>query len=175
MRYSRAKICGLLRHANLKSHNVMPASFSCQRSSFRSQLPIGTSPLPAERVFSLEPKPREIKNPASSAGLLRPSQRPLNEPPTGQTCSMLEFVLPGVSNQLHLLGRPGPSGESPAKRGATDIRRVYQQSKFRQVIQIFSLGVSLCIALWISHPPVENRQLQCLPKRECGGFFEWVA
>jgi hypothetical protein len=30
---------------------------------------------------------------------------------------MLEFVLPGVSNQLHLLGRPGPSGESPANEG----------------------------------------------------------
>jgi len=27
----------------------MPASFGCQRPSFRSLLPIGTSPLPAER------------------------------------------------------------------------------------------------------------------------------
>jgi hypothetical protein len=36
LRYSRAKICGLLRHATLKSHNVMPASISFQRSSFRS-------------------------------------------------------------------------------------------------------------------------------------------
>jgi hypothetical protein len=42
LRYSRAKICGLLRHATLKSHNAMPTSFSCQRScvplnSFRSE------------------------------------------------------------------------------------------------------------------------------------------
>ena len=36
LRYSRAKICGLLRDATLKSHNVMPASISFQRSSFRS-------------------------------------------------------------------------------------------------------------------------------------------
>ena len=43
---------------------------------------------------------------------------------------MLEFVLPGVSNQLHLLGRPGPSGESPTNVGATDIRRVYQLFNF---------------------------------------------
>ena len=34
--------------------------------------PIGTSPLPAERVIGLEPMPREIKNPASSAGRVRP-------------------------------------------------------------------------------------------------------
>jgi hypothetical protein len=53
---------------------------------------------------------------------------------------MLEFVLPGVSNQLHLLGRPGPSGESPTNQGATDIRRVYQQFRFRQVYPDYFLG-----------------------------------
>src|SRR5580658_1836563 len=114
----------------------MPASFSCQRSSFRSSLPIGTSPLPAERVFSLEPKPREIKNPASSAGRLRPSRRLLNEPPTGQTCSMLEFVLPGVSIQLHLLGRPGPSGESPANEGPPTSKEYIKNFYFVKHIQI---------------------------------------
>ena len=130
---SRAKICGLSRYANLEiriTRCLLPSVVKDRRSVH--QLPIGTSPLPAERIIGLEPKPRETKNPASSAGRLRPSQRLLNERPTGQTCSMLEFVLPGVSNQLHLLGRPGPSGESPANEGATDIRRVYQQFRFRQ-------------------------------------------
>jgi hypothetical protein len=31
------------------------------------------------------------------------------------------------------LGRPGPSGESPANEGATDIRRVYQLFESSQV------------------------------------------
>jgi hypothetical protein len=68
---------------------------------------------------------------------------------------MLEFVLPGVRNQLHLLGRPGPSGESPTNQGATDIRRVYQQFRFRQVYPNYFSGIFCSPALWISPPSVQ--------------------
>jgi hypothetical protein len=39
------------------------------------QFPVETSPLQAERGFSLEPIPRKIKNPATSAGQIRPAFR----------------------------------------------------------------------------------------------------
>ena len=73
---------------------------------------------------------------------------------------MLEFVLPGVSNQLHLLGRPGPSGESPTNQGATDIWRVYQQFRFRQVHPNYFLGYFVQLALWIPAMSVENHTLR---------------
>ena len=68
---------------------------------------------------------------------------------------MLEFILPGISNQLHLLGRPGPSGESPTNQGATDIRRVYQQFRFRQVYLNYFSDIFCSTLLWISPPSVE--------------------
>jgi hypothetical protein len=68
---------------------------------------------------------------------------------------MLEFVLPGVSNQLHLLGRLSPSGESPTNQGATDIRRVYQQFRFRQAHPNYFPEYFWQLALWISPTPVE--------------------
>jgi hypothetical protein len=72
---------------------------------------------------------------------------------------MLEFVLPGVSNQLHLLGRPGPSGESPTNQGATDIRRVYQQFRFRQAHPNYFPEYFPQLALWISPAPVEKSRI----------------
>ncbi len=51
--------------ARSRKHKL-PASFSCQRAAFRQMLE--TSLRLAERESGLEPKPRAIKNPASSAG-----------------------------------------------------------------------------------------------------------
>jgi hypothetical protein len=104
-RYSRAKFA-VLRHANLKLAWRMPTSFSCQRSSFRSQIPNGTSPLPAERrsVWSrrCEKLLKPIKNPATSAGRIRPSAWAPLPRALGRMCSKLVFFLPGVRNQPHL-------------------------------------------------------------------------
>src|ERR1700693_695070 len=64
IRYSRAKICSLLRYANLDIRATQ-----CQLPSVVKEhwpdhrFPIGTSPLPAERGIGLEPRPRKIKNP----------------------------------------------------------------------------------------------------------------
>ncbi len=79
MRYSRAKLAVLLRHANLDIRTTHASFLQLSKIVVPlNTLPIGTSPLPAERDFSLEPKPRKktlqtIKNPASSAGRIRPS------------------------------------------------------------------------------------------------------
>jgi len=58
-RYSRAKICSLLRYANLDIRATQ-----CQLPSVVKEhcpdhrFPIGASPLPAERGIGLEPRPR---------------------------------------------------------------------------------------------------------------------
>jgi hypothetical protein len=48
---------------------------------------------------------------------------------------MLDCFLSGVGNQPHLIlvGRPGPSADFPPNPGSANIRRVYQNPKFRQV------------------------------------------
>jgi len=85
----------------------MPTSFSCQRSSSRSTLLIGTSPLPAERSAGLESALRKkienkIKNPATSAGRIRPSLWRLFRAPS-DGCARSSFLfLSGVRNQPHL-------------------------------------------------------------------------
>ena len=102
-----SKTCGLLRYANLEIRATqcqLPSVFKDRRSV--QLFPIGTSPLPAERSFGLEPKPRKIKNPASSAGLIRPLLQPLQSTrPLERMCSKLDFFLPGVRVQPHLLMR----------------------------------------------------------------------
>jgi hypothetical protein len=67
---------------------------------------------------------------------------------------MLEFVLPGVSNQLHLLGRPGPSGESPANEGPPTSKEYINNLTFVKRIQIFYRVFSV-ESLWISRHSVE--------------------
>ncbi len=69
---------------------------------------------------------------------------------------MLEFVLPGVSNQLHLLGRPGPSGESPANEGPPTSKEYIKIFVFVKQFQINSHGF-LYGCLWISRHSVENK------------------
>jgi hypothetical protein len=105
-RYSRAKFA-VSRYANLiglLSGCLLPSVVKDRRSA--QQFPIGTSPLPAERGIGLEPKPRKnlnkIKNPATSAGRIRPSLWALFPRALGRMCSQLVFFLPGVRNQPHL-------------------------------------------------------------------------
>ena len=66
------------------------------------QFPVETSPLQAEREFSLEPNPRKIKNPATSAGQIRPFLRGRLSAPLERMYSKLAVRLPGVRNQSHL-------------------------------------------------------------------------
>src|SRR5579863_3846057 len=84
----------------------MPTSFSCQRTPVCDhQLPIETSPRPAEREIGLGPIPRknlvQIKNPATSAGRIRPLLEAFYAP-LERMCSKLDFFLPGIRNQPHL-------------------------------------------------------------------------
>ena len=77
----------------------MPTSFSCQRSSFRSTVSDRNVSAPggARNRFGADaakPTRNQIKNPATSAGRIRPS--------LGRMCSKLDFLLPGVRNQHHL-------------------------------------------------------------------------
>jgi len=75
-RYSRAKICGFApRELEIAQRNA----YFLQLSKIARPvhlLPIGTSPLPAERGIGLEPNREKtcykIKNPATSAGRIRP-------------------------------------------------------------------------------------------------------
>ena len=56
---------------DLSSRNAMPSSFSCQRTPPCTSTAVKGSPLPVGCEAGLEPPP-QIKNPASSAGPLRP-------------------------------------------------------------------------------------------------------
>ena len=81
--------------------------FSCQRSRPARLLRIGTSPLPAERSAGLESALRrktrsQIKNPATSAGRIRPPFWASVPYALGRKCSKLVFFLPGIRNQPHL-------------------------------------------------------------------------
>jgi len=93
IRYSRAKICSLLRYANLDIRATQ-----CQLPSVVKeqcpdhQFPIGTSPLPAERGIGLEPMPRKIKNPASSAGRFRPFAGSLGRSDLWDGCARCSIV-----------------------------------------------------------------------------------
>jgi len=75
------QICGLSRHANLEIRTtrcLLPSVVKDRR--FDHLFPIKTSPLQAERSVDLEPTLRKkwaIKNPATSAGRIRPSLEPL--------------------------------------------------------------------------------------------------
>jgi len=113
----------------------MPTSFSCQRSPFRSPIPIGTSPLPAERRAGLEPtlrrKPsKQIKNPATSAGRIRPSVWAAVPRVLGRMCSKLVFFLPGVRNQPHLW----------MSRQARSVSRLPRESGLHQLLNSIAIS-----------------------------------
>jgi hypothetical protein len=98
-----SKICGFCATRTLKF--AQRNAYFLQLSKIvRSahQFPIGTSPLPAERRIGLEPMLRAIKNPATSAGRIRPSPGRHFRAPLGRMCSKLVFFLSGVRNQPHL-------------------------------------------------------------------------
>ena len=104
LRYSRAKICGLSRYANLEiriTQCLLPSVVKDRRSVH--QFPIGTSPLPAERGIGLEPKSRANKKPGDErrASPSYSCGRSYPAPPE-RMCSKLDFFLPGIRNQPHL-------------------------------------------------------------------------
>ena len=129
LRYSRAKICGLSRYANLEiriTRCLLPSVVKDHRSD--QQLPIRTSPLPAEREIGFGTEVARNKKTRQRAPgmsvlfleLLLPRQ------PPERICSILVLLKPGACNQLHLWlsGLPGLSGQSPAIPRYADIRRV---------------------------------------------------
>ncbi len=73
-----SKICVLSRHANLDIRITQCQLPSVVKERHSDHLfPVGTSPLPAEREFRFGAEPAKkretIKNPATSAGRIRPS------------------------------------------------------------------------------------------------------
>jgi hypothetical protein len=101
-----SKTCGLMSCTN----HTSPRARQCQLPSIvkdhRSHhlLPIGASPLRAERSADLEPTLRnlpKIKNPASSAGLIRLSLGPRSAT-VRRMNSKLDLLLSGARNQSHL-------------------------------------------------------------------------
>src|ERR1700733_169617 len=71
---------------------------------------------------------------------------------------MLEFILPGISNQLHLLGRPGPSGESPTNQGGHRHQEsITTISISSSTSQLFSKVFSVACVVDFSRP-VEIRE-----------------
>jgi hypothetical protein len=98
-----SKICGFASRAlpARVAQCLLPSVVKDRRSDYN-----GTSPLPAERRVGLEPTLRKtlkpIKNPATSAGRIRPSVWASLPRALGRMCSKLVFFLPGVRNQPHL-------------------------------------------------------------------------
>ena len=130
LRYSRAKLA-VMRHANLRFASRI--AFFLQLSKiavpliyFRSERLRSRRSAVSVWSRSHEKNLRTIKNPASSAGRFRPSPGPRF--PRASRTEWLEarLFLPGVRNQPHLIsvGRPGPSADSPADQGSTNINTV---------------------------------------------------
>ena len=127
----------------------MPTSFSCQRSSvpvncFRSErLRARRSAVPVWSRRS-EKSVQTIKNPATSAGRIRPSLQASFPRAFGRMCSKLGFFLPGICNQSHLwMSRQARSVSRQApNQGSTNFTPVYQNSKSRQVAFTIFLGAA---------------------------------
>jgi len=101
-----SKTCGFMSCTNHTSPRArqcqLPSIVKDQRS--HHPLPIGASPLRAERSADLEPALRNlqtIKNPASSAGRIRLSLGP-RFATTRRMNSKLDLLLSGARNQSHL-------------------------------------------------------------------------
>jgi hypothetical protein len=177
MRYSRAKLavyCAVRISRFAQRKCQLPSVV--KDLSFRSQILIGTSPRQAERNAGLEPACDlrfvwfffcpcgQQKNPASSAGRIRPLLGPLNLSALERMCSKLDFFLPGVRNQPHLwMSRQAPSvSRLPTNQGSTNIRRVYQNFRWRQAEDVISAHALLwnSLIVWKFRPgacAVESR------------------
>jgi hypothetical protein len=140
-RYSRAKLAVLLRHANLDIR-ATHASFLQLSKIARSgqQVPIGTSPLPAERDFGLEPKTRNSVTDNKKPGVERRANPSFSSGatfarlPDGCARSSISFYPVFVTNVTSgSVGRPGPSADFPANQGSTNITQVYRNFDQRQV------------------------------------------
>jgi len=146
LRYSRAKLAVFRITRTLKfaqrdanfcqlSKNFSRCNFYRDLRSRRSALAIWSRHCDANW-----PK---IKNPASSAGHVRPLDvaafYPRSLPDAYARSSFFWFPVFVTNPTSAFDSRPGPSGESPTNYGATDIRRVYLISRFRQVFADYFL------------------------------------
>jgi hypothetical protein len=127
------------------SRGAMPTSFSCQRSSFRSQDPERNVSAPGGAQAGLEPTLRKTLKTNKKPGDERranPSFRLGIVPSDGCARSSSSFYPVFVTNLTSgSVGRPGPSADSPANQGSTNFRLVYQYPKFRQVTFMIFLPV----------------------------------
>src|SRR5579863_8451861 len=150
----------------------MPTSFSCQRTPVCDhQLPIETSPRPAEREIGLGPIPRknlvQIKNPATSAGRIRPLLEAFYAP-LERMCSKLDFFLPGIRNQPHLwMSRQARSvSRLSPESGLHQLQASISKSKFPSSCIHDSFGSFFGVHLWISALIVEIGQTGEAPGRK---------
>jgi hypothetical protein len=139
----------------------MPTSVSCQRTFVPSTISGRNVSAPggahwrfgAATAIQICPK---IKNPASSAGHVRPfvmaAFYPRSLPDVYARSSFFWFPVFVTNPTSACDSRPGQSGESPTHYGATDIRRVYLIFRFRQVFAAYfcSLYCGFHHPLWKS-------------------------
>ena len=146
----------------------MPTSFSCQRSSFRStnsdrnvSAPGGA--LSRSGVGAAKKTRTKLKNPATSAGRIRPSLWAHSSRAFGRMCSKLVFFLPGVDNQPHLW----------KSRQARSVIRLPRESGLHQLQDSITKSKlpSSCIQDFSTHPS----QSACEFHRRCGNPVRSIA
>jgi hypothetical protein len=136
------------------------------------QLPIGTSPLPAERRIGLEPNLRKselkIKNPARAPGESVHRIRRQVRAPLGRMCSKLDFFLSGIRNQPHLwMSRQARSvSRLSPESGLHQLPASIAKSKIPSSCIHDSFRSFFGVHLWISPAVVENRQAGEAPGRK---------
>jgi hypothetical protein len=102
-----SKTCGFPRHANLDIRVTRANFFQLSKifvpltNSDRNVSAPGGAHWRFGAATAIQ-HALKIKNPASSAGRVRPFPGPLSPRPLGRICSMLDCFLPGVRNQPHL-------------------------------------------------------------------------
>ena len=143
----------VLRHANFEF--APRNAYFLQLSKIVSRLFIGLS-APGGAQHGLEPTLRTTKNPATSAGHVRPTAlgRVLLAQPPKRICSKLVLQKPGVRNQPHL----GISRQARSVRGLPDKSGLHQHQQSIALSCTASSGHVrfLDLHLWISPHSVER-------------------
>jgi len=144
-----SKTCGFSHHANLEIRVTRCQLLSVVKElSFRSSVSDRNVSAPGGAHWrfgaatAIQNCPK-IKNPASSAGHVRPLDvaafYPRSLPDAYARSSFFWFPVFVTNPTSAFDSRPGPSGESPTNYGATDIATVYLFSGFRQVFADYFL------------------------------------
>jgi len=111
---------------------------------------------------------KQIKNPATSAGRIRPSLWASFPRALGRMCSKLDFQLPGVRNQPHLwMSRQARSvSRLPRESGLHQLQSSISKSKIpSSCIQDFFIALSQC--------PCEFHRRLCKSRRANPGLHDF--